>query len=79
MYSTASSRCCCQLSNEGPSLALRMLSRYCISKIEKLTNSKKAAVAKALNSDSNTKPAGKWQCHMSGLDPTTVSADVVEA
>lgn len=67
MYKTASSRCCCQLSRDGPSRALRMLSRYCISKMAKLTNSKKAAVANALNRDSTTNPAHAVQCQVSTL------------
>jgi len=43
-----------------------MLRRYCISKIAKLTNSKKAAVAKALNKGSTTNPARQQQIHGSG-------------
>jgi len=65
MYYIASSLWVCHVSRAGPRLALQMLRRYCISKMAKLTNSKKAAVAKALNSGSTTKPAGKRKVNSS--------------
>jgi len=77
MYSIASSLWVCQVSRAGPRLALQMLRRYCISKMAKLTNSKKAAVAKALNNGSTTKPAGQQKLNGSRSCPKTQLSKIV--